>query len=331
MNITTWGVNLLSLTWCLPMGSTRHWVARLNLGIVFVIWISRFQFCFWWEQVFSSVISPQWDDFPISSFGMCRFRKTFNEERFCSITVTGTSAQSYFGCKRRVSLPHSPSRKILAFMDHTCQTWHVCMSWLGQVGQALYVLFNIQLNGLTAHWRWSEDTNCSIELEIYTVSVKAIPFLSCIDNANIQALVQLHATVSMNMKFNHGRIWSVQSCSWFRWIFLLPIWRHKPQNWSLCKSQNVNIDMSGLWLLCSLLECICTCRAWAQAAYETIQSVIPNGTFLRRESILSESANLSRSTDSNPWDQYEFSIGLGRVGDCLNEAKLSYWSNHFPT
>ena len=35
---------------------------------------------------------------------------------------------------------------------------------------------------------------------------------------------------------------------------------------------------------------------------------------------MSESATISRSTDVNPWDQYEFSVPLSRVGYCLKEV-----------
>ena len=35
---------------------------------------------------------------------------------------------------------------------------------------------------------------------------------------------------------------------------------------------------------------------------------------------MSESATISRSTDVNPWDQYEFSVPLSRVGNCLKEV-----------
>lgn len=55
--------------------------------------------------------------------------------------------------------------------------------------------------------------------------------------------------------------------------------------------------------------------------YSFIRNFLTNGTFLRRDSILAETEFVNRATsDTDPYDQYEFSIKIENVGTCMEKA-----------
>ena len=64
------------------------------------------------------------------------------------------------------------------------------------------------------------------------------------------------------------------------------------------------------------------CRAWNELQYSYLIGFLTNGTFERRDAILAETDFVNRATsDTDPYDQYEFSIPLQTVGDCIQTVR----------
>lgn len=77
------------------------------------------------------------------------------------------------------------------------------------------------------------------------------------------------------------------------------------------------------------------CRTWNSLQYSFLSNWLVNGTYPRRDAILAETAFVNKATsDTDPYDQYEFSIPIENAGDCLEKASpLFSWppphSHHF--
>lgn len=66
--------------------------------------------------------------------------------------------------------------------------------------------------------------------------------------------------------------------------------------------------------------------AWNSIYYTFLTDFLTNGTFLRRDSIVAETEVVNRATsDTDPYDQYEFSVTLEDIGNCIDEiADIMY-------
>ena len=68
-----------------------------------------------------------------------------------------------------------------------------------------------------------------------------------------------------------------------------------------------------------------SCRGWSALQYAFLKTWLTNGTFTRRDSILAETEFVNRATsDTDPYDQYEFSIKLEHVGDCMERVSQTW-------
>ena len=79
-------------------------------------------------------------------------------------------------------------------------------------------------------------------------------------------------------------------------------------------------DHSKLYLLL-LARSFVACSAWNSLQYAFLRTWLTNGTFTRRDSILAETEFVNRATsDTDPYDQYEFSIRIEHVGHCMERV-----------
>ena len=77
-------------------------------------------------------------------------------------------------------------------------------------------------------------------------------------------------------------------------------------------------------VLCSLLQMSPKsqlCRAWNSLQYAFLSGFLLPGNFTRRDGIVSETVYINKaSTNTDPYDQYEFSFALEHAADCLKKV-----------